>query len=187
MSILNTHTHPFNGPLSGTTRVSRHQKGETNLDFTGARDREWQWHQLGMCKSAPRSRQITTPAPHHSVFYRPDALPAAQPTASKNWRHKLFDGSIWLFAKVSQSMVKIWSWNIIFAGCSDLVASTSDCGVRGPRSAFYPPWDGKMGISLWAVVDVNASYQFLADSQPRSIGLVWGLAATRYSFIKWTG
>ena len=32
------------------------------------------------CKSAPRSRQITTPAPHHSVFYRPDALPAVQPT-----------------------------------------------------------------------------------------------------------
>ena len=25
-----------------------------------------------MCKSAPRSRQITTPVPHHSVFYRPD-------------------------------------------------------------------------------------------------------------------
>ena len=28
-----------------------------------------------ICKSAPRSRQITTPAPHHSVFYRPDTLP----------------------------------------------------------------------------------------------------------------
>ena len=40
-----------------------------------------------ICKSAPRSRQLTTPAPHHSVFYRPDALPAAQPTASKHWRH----------------------------------------------------------------------------------------------------
>ena len=40
-----------------------------------------------ICKSAPRSRQITTPAPHHSVFYTPDALPAAQPTASKQWRH----------------------------------------------------------------------------------------------------
>ena len=35
-----------------------------------------------ICKSAPRSRLITTPAPHHSVFYRPDALPAAKPTAS---------------------------------------------------------------------------------------------------------
>ena len=43
-----THTHPFNGPLSGTTnQVSRYQKGKTNLDFTEARDIEWQWHQLG--------------------------------------------------------------------------------------------------------------------------------------------
>ena len=25
--------HPFNGPLSGTTRVSRYQKGKTNLDL----------------------------------------------------------------------------------------------------------------------------------------------------------
>ena len=33
-----------------------------------------------VCKSAPRSRQTTTPAPHHSVFYRPDALP--EPTVS---------------------------------------------------------------------------------------------------------
>ena len=41
-----------------------------------------------VCKSAPRSSQITTPAPHYSVFYRPDALPVAKPTASKHWRHK---------------------------------------------------------------------------------------------------
>ena len=42
-----------------------------------------------ICKSALRSRQITMPAPQHSVFYRPDALHATQPTASKHWRHKL--------------------------------------------------------------------------------------------------
>jgi len=43
-----------------------------------------------ICKSATRSRQITTPAPHHSIFfYRPDALPATQPTASKHWRHNI--------------------------------------------------------------------------------------------------
>ena len=42
-----THTRPFNGPLSGTTRVSRYQKSISNLDFTEARDSEWQWHQLG--------------------------------------------------------------------------------------------------------------------------------------------
>jgi len=42
-----------------------------------------------ICKSASHSRQITTPASHHSVFYRSDALPAAQPTASKHWRRSL--------------------------------------------------------------------------------------------------
>ena len=41
-----------------------------------------------VCKAAPRSREITMPTPHHSVFYRLDALPAAQPTASMHWRHK---------------------------------------------------------------------------------------------------
>jgi len=37
-----------------------------------------------VCKSAPRSRQITTTAPNH----RPDALPAIQPTVLKHWRQK---------------------------------------------------------------------------------------------------
>jgi len=27
--------------------MSQYQKGKTNLDFTEARDSEWQWHQLG--------------------------------------------------------------------------------------------------------------------------------------------
>jgi len=35
-----THRHLCNGPLSGTTRVSRYQKGKINLDFTEARDSE---------------------------------------------------------------------------------------------------------------------------------------------------
>ena len=42
LAPLHTHTHTFNGPFSGTTQVSRYQKGKTNLDFTEARDSEWQ-------------------------------------------------------------------------------------------------------------------------------------------------
>ena len=42
----------------------------------------------GVFKSAPSSRQITMPTPHHSLFYMPDALPVAQPTASKHWRQQ---------------------------------------------------------------------------------------------------
>ena len=41
-------------------------------------------------QSAPRSRQITTPIPHHSIFYRPDALPDAQPTASNTHTHNRY-------------------------------------------------------------------------------------------------
>ena len=65
-SILrtHTHTHPFNGPFSGSTQVSRYQKGKTNLDFTGARDSEWQWHQLGhmqVCTLLQTDNHASTP------------------------------------------------------------------------------------------------------------------------------
>jgi len=78
------HTHPFNGSFSGTTHVSLYQKGKTNLDFKEARDSEWQWHQLGsmqVCISLQTDNHASTPS---LSFYRPDALPAAQPTASKH-------------------------------------------------------------------------------------------------------
>ena len=82
---MHTHTHTFNSPFSGTTQVSRYQKGNTNLDFCEARDSEWQWHQLGpiqVCTSLEADNHASTPL--LSFFYRPDALPAAQPTASKH-------------------------------------------------------------------------------------------------------
>jgi len=67
ISASNNHpqnTHPFNGPFSGTTRESRYQKGKTNLDFTEARDSEWQWHQLGdmqVCTSLQTDNHASTP------------------------------------------------------------------------------------------------------------------------------
>jgi len=56
-----THTP---GPFSGTTQVGRYQKGKTNLDFTEARDSEWQWHQLGyvhVCTSLQTDNHASTP------------------------------------------------------------------------------------------------------------------------------
>ena len=86
MKHTHAYTHSFNGPLSRTTRVSRHQKCKTSLDFTGARDSEWQWHLLGhmqVCTSLQTDNHASNPP---LSFYRPDALPAAQPTASTHWR-----------------------------------------------------------------------------------------------------
>ena len=56
--------HPFNGDLSGTTRVGRYQHGKTDLDFTEARDSEWQCHQLGRmqaCTSLQTDNHASTP------------------------------------------------------------------------------------------------------------------------------
>jgi len=58
--------------FSGTTWVSRYQKGKTSLDFNEARIDgvlECSGISWTICKqSAPCCRQITTPIPHHSVF-----------------------------------------------------------------------------------------------------------------------
>jgi len=44
--------------------VSRYQKGKTNLDFTEARDSDWQWHQQ-VCTLLQTDNHAST---HHSVF-----------------------------------------------------------------------------------------------------------------------
>jgi len=65
--------------------VSQYQKGKTNLDFTEARDSEWQWHQLDhmqVCTVLQTDNHASTQP--LKFFYRPDALPVAQPTASKH-------------------------------------------------------------------------------------------------------
>jgi len=44
--------------------VRLYQKGKTNLDFTEARDSEWQWHQLGhmqVCTSLQTDNYVSTP------------------------------------------------------------------------------------------------------------------------------
>jgi len=66
--------------------VSQYQKGKTNLDFTEARDSEWQWHQLGhmqVCTTHHLQTDNHAGTPPLN-FYRSDAFPAAQPTASKH-------------------------------------------------------------------------------------------------------
>ena len=78
-----THTHTFNGPLSGTTRVSRYQKGKTNLGFTEATDSDWQWHQLGhmqVCTLLQTDNHASTP-PRSFLQAR---CPSCHPTNSVN-------------------------------------------------------------------------------------------------------
>ena len=80
-SYTHTHTHLFNGPFSGTTWVSRYQKGKTNLDFTEARDSEWQWHQLGhmqVCMSLQTDSHASIPP----LSFLQAGCPSCHPTNS---------------------------------------------------------------------------------------------------------
>jgi len=62
--------------------VSQYQKGKTNLDFTEARESEWQWHPVGhmqVCTSLQTDNHASTPP---LSFLQAGC---AQPTASKHW------------------------------------------------------------------------------------------------------
>ena len=81
LQLSHFYTHPFNGPFSGTTRVSRYEKGKTNLDFTEARDSEWQWHQLGrmhVCTLLQTDNHASTPP----LIFLQAGCPSCRPTNS---------------------------------------------------------------------------------------------------------
>ena len=83
---IHTHTHPFNGPFfpglpgwAGTRKVrpiwiSLKQETVSGSGISWA-----------ISKSAPHSRQMTTPAPDHSVFLQA-GCPSYRSTASQHWR-----------------------------------------------------------------------------------------------------
>ena len=78
---IHTYTHPFNGHLSGTTRLSRYQIGKTNLDFTEVRDSEWQWHQLGHMQVST-SPQTDNHASTPPLSFLQAGCPSSRPTNS---------------------------------------------------------------------------------------------------------
>ena len=77
----NTHTHTHARVRLTTTQVSRYEKGKTNLDFTEARDSEWQWHQLGhmqVCTSHQTDNHTSTPP----LSFLQAGCPSCRPTNS---------------------------------------------------------------------------------------------------------
>ena len=61
--------------------MSRYQKGKTNLDFTEARDSEWQWRQLGhmqVCILLQTDNHASTPL----LSFLQAGCPSCRPTNS---------------------------------------------------------------------------------------------------------
>ena len=75
-------------PGSAGTRIGKTKKVKTNLDLLEQETVSVSGICWAICKSAPHADNHTN-IPPLSFFYRPDALPDAQPTASKHWRQRL--------------------------------------------------------------------------------------------------
>jgi len=62
--------------------VSRYQKGTTDLDFTEARDSEWQWHQLGHMQVCT-SLQTDNPADTTPLSFLKGRMPFLPPNQQR--------------------------------------------------------------------------------------------------------
>ena len=110
----------------------------------------WQWHQLNhmqiICTSLQTDNHESTSSLH--IFYRPNALPAAQPTASKHWRNSLllpnYQNNCRRYChamqqKTMQAMQQKWRYSceIIRAACRGTLKSRSSS--EAPCQARCPP------------------------------------------------
>ena len=103
------------------TQVSRYQKGKTNLDFTEARDSEWQWHHLvhmQVCTLLHADNHTSTPP----LCFLEAGCPSCRPTNSVNA----------LKAKKLGLVNGIYSWHNVQGCARDLFGrdETRDVNVR---------------------------------------------------------
>jgi len=110
-----THTRArvLNGLLSGTTRVSRYQKGKTNLDFTEARDSEWQSHQLGymqVCISLQTDNDASTPPLSFYTVRMPFLPPNQQRQSTEGYTvvHTYTYILIYIAPKIVRTNLRCW-------------------------------------------------------------------------------
>jgi len=135
--------HPFHGLFSRTTWV-RHQKGKPFWILLEQQMMRKQWHQLDHMQIICTSFQTDNHASTLPLsFYRPDALPAAQSTASKHcWaqRESLTDTILKRQLEYTKQELRIYIHYLVagtkytnFPSRSQWCSvGTPDCGVRDP-------------------------------------------------------
>ena len=126
--------------------MSRYQKGKTNLDFTAARDSEWQWHQLGhmqVCTLLQTDNHASTPP----LSFLQAGCPSCRPTNSvkalkaHNIIHELilvigsfcWSGSLTFIYNSEVSYLIIVTLHVLY------VHKSEDDGQNRKRSSL-PPW-----------------------------------------------
>ena len=128
----------FNGLFSGTTRVSQYHKGKTNLDFTEARDSEWQWHQLGhmqVCISLQTDNHASTSPLSFPTGWMP-FLPPNQQHQSTEGYTTIDDATKWKYKSTEEKFKR--------ASCVAVnitYHSVAQCAYTVARATSYGEWE----------------------------------------------
>jgi len=148
-----TQTHTFNDPFSGTTQVSRYQKGKINLDFVEARDSEWQWNQLGhmqVCTSFQTDNHACT----SPLSFLHDGCPSCHPTNSVK------------ALKASNEVV----WSTFF---KQVIPKTTDLQFLFRQETQLSPSDHTMHLVSSNLANYHATVQKLLIRQVLTKMMVW--------------
>ena len=144
---------PFYGPFSATTRVSRCQKRTPGL--YGARQTHWP---SGWAPSILTNQCPPAPSP---IFYRPDALPAAQPTVSKHWRLKQQQKQqcknvlLHIYFPLTDVLSRVFNWHTVHVReCREDTQQTLLRGWLSRRWCSIRELD-RHTETLWQFVDVG--------------------------------
>ena len=98
--------------------MGRYQEGKTNLDFSEARDSEWQWHQLGhmqVCTLLQTDNHAST----SRLSFLQAGCPSCRPTNSVKTLKALNSDKHLQFRQTSTEFDNFWQhgYNLIILGC----------------------------------------------------------------------
>ena len=127
-----THTHLFNSPLSGLPLLD-------NLDFTEARDSEWQWHQLGhmqVCTLLQTDNHTSTPSVSCLQAECPSGHPTNSVKAPKLQRSQVISWELLSEVDNIEFICYLYSYSIFALKC--VYPSVLWCCWLGARKGIRP-------------------------------------------------
>ena len=137
-----THTH-LTALCLGPRGWTGTKKVKTNLDFTEARDSEWQWHQLGhiqVCTSLQTDNHASTPP----LIFLQAGFPSCHPTNS---------------VKALKATDIRQCWKILFWALLNLCVNCIDNAVE----KFYSE---RCWISVWTVLTTQSIQSLRGQHYP---------------------
>ena len=144
--------------------MSRYQKTKTNLDFTEARDSEWQWHQLGhmqVCISLQTDNHASTPP----LVFLQAGWPSCRPTNSvKALKAKKSDISYYrrnctTEVQIIRVIMSLWAPPALpgLPMASYATGQTDTIPFHRPCSAYFYAGSAKQPI-IGCIVNVSRSW-----------------------------